>query len=283
MIGHISGVKVGQTFPNRRALHDANIHRGLMNGIAPQGASIVLSGGYIDDEDEGDVIIYTGEGGRDPNSGRQISDQSFTGGNYNLAHNASLGNPIRVTRGHQLHSPFAPPTQGYRYDGLYRIDEYWSEKGRDGFIVWRFRLIRLEGQPPIGKLESTVPIPSGSVQPPRSTATVSRVIRNTQIGNIAKELYDYKCQVCGNRLETPSGAYAESCHIKPLGKPHNGPDTLDNVLCLCPNCHVLFDMHALSIQNDLFIPETGNKLTLRSNHKINLDYIDYHRKLSRRN
>ncbi|MFC1953905.1 YDG/SRA domain-containing protein [Chloroflexota bacterium] len=97
--GSVPNIRVGQIFTNRRAaLHDADIHRGLMNGIAPQGASIVLSEGYIDDEDAGDVIIYTGEGGRDPNSGRQISNQSFTGGNYNLAHNASLGNPIRVTR-----------------------------------------------------------------------------------------------------------------------------------------------------------------------------------------
>ncbi|MFC1914889.1 YDG/SRA domain-containing protein [Chloroflexota bacterium] len=282
MIGHVLGVKVGQTFPDRKALHAANVHRGLMNGIAPQGASIVLSGGYIDDEDDGDEIKYTGEGGRNPNSGRQISDQSFTGGNYNLAHNASIGNPIRVIRGHQLHSPFAP-SKGYRYDGLYRIDNYWSEQGRDGFLVWRYRLIRIEEQPPIGNLESIPQIPLGSAQPPRSTAIVSRVIRSTQIGNTAKELYDYRCQICGTRLETPSGAYAESCHIKPLGKPHNGPDTLDNVLCLCPNCHALFDMHALTIQDDLFIPEIGHKLRLRSEHKLKQDYLSYHRTLSRRN
>ena len=66
MIGHIEGVRVGQTFANRRALHDANVHRGLMQGIAPDGSSIVLSGGYIDDEDEGEIIIYTGEGGETP-------------------------------------------------------------------------------------------------------------------------------------------------------------------------------------------------------------------------
>lgn len=283
MIGHIIGVKVGQTFPDRRALHDANVHRGLMRGIAPQGASIVLSGGYIDDEDNGDLIIYTGEGGRDPNSGRQISNQSFTGGNYNLAHNASIGNPIRVTRGHQLHSSFAP-SEGYRYDGLYIIEEYWSKQGGGGgFLVWQYRLSRIEGQPPIGDLEIFPTIPSGSDQPARSTAIVSRVIRNTQIGNTAKELYDYRCQVCNIRLETPSGAYAESCHIKPLGRPHNGSDTLDNVLCLCPNCHALFDMHALTIQDDYYIPEVGRKLTLRDEHTLEQGYLGYHRELRRRN
>jgi putative restriction endonuclease len=43
-----------------------------MSGIVPHGSSIVLSGGYVDDEDLGDMIIYTGEGGRDAATGRQI-------------------------------------------------------------------------------------------------------------------------------------------------------------------------------------------------------------------
>ena len=36
-----------------------------MRVIGKQGASLVLSGGYVDDEDLGDEIIYTGEGVRD--------------------------------------------------------------------------------------------------------------------------------------------------------------------------------------------------------------------------
>ncbi|WP_406603762.1 HNH endonuclease [Neolewinella aquimaris] len=27
----------------------------------------------------------------------------------------------------------------------------------------------------------------------------------------------------------------------PLGAPHNGPEDLSNLLCLCPNYHVKFD------------------------------------------
>ena len=65
MFGEIEGVTEGQIFESRRELHDANVHNGLMRGIGKQGASIVLSGGYVDDEDLGDEIIYTGEGGRD--------------------------------------------------------------------------------------------------------------------------------------------------------------------------------------------------------------------------
>jgi hypothetical protein len=39
MIGQIIGVKVGQVFDGRKALHNADLHRGLMRGIAPEGAS----------------------------------------------------------------------------------------------------------------------------------------------------------------------------------------------------------------------------------------------------
>ena len=56
MIGHIQGVRVGQIFPNRRALHDANVHRGLRQGIAHDGSSIVLASGYIDDQDKGESV-----------------------------------------------------------------------------------------------------------------------------------------------------------------------------------------------------------------------------------
>ena len=64
ILGAVPGIGVGKTFADRRALHDANVHRGLMRGIAPRGSSIVLSGGYVDDEDFGNLIIYTGEGGK---------------------------------------------------------------------------------------------------------------------------------------------------------------------------------------------------------------------------
>jgi predicted restriction endonuclease len=61
-----------------------------------------------------------------------------------------------------------------------------------------------------------------------------------------KRLYDNTCQICRTRLVTASGPYSEGAHIRPLGIPHNGPDTLENILCLCPNCHALFDGHALT-------------------------------------
>jgi putative restriction endonuclease len=109
-----------------------------MGGIAPHGSSIVLSGGYVDDEDLGDVIIYTGEGGRDPNTGRQIADQQLILGNRALAENHLNGIPIRVHRG-KAHVADMPEGFRYRYDGLYRVARYWQKPGQDGFKIWRFR------------------------------------------------------------------------------------------------------------------------------------------------
>jgi len=56
MISHIPGIRIGHVFLNRRALHDAGVHRGLRQGVASDGSSIVMPGRYIDDEDSGDVI-----------------------------------------------------------------------------------------------------------------------------------------------------------------------------------------------------------------------------------
>jgi putative restriction endonuclease len=47
-----------------------------------------------------------------------------------------------VIRGSDPGNPFAPQ-EGYRYDGLFRVEEYWRETGRSGFTVWRFRLRKL--------------------------------------------------------------------------------------------------------------------------------------------
>ncbi len=34
------------------------------------------------------------------------------------------------------HSKYAPE-EGCRYDGIYKLVRYWTEKGRSGFYVWR--------------------------------------------------------------------------------------------------------------------------------------------------
>src|SRR3954447_5679733 len=137
-IGALPNISIGQLFNSRRELYDAGVHRTLQAGIVGRfnkGAeSIVLSGGYVDDEDYGEIIIYTGFGGRDPGSSRQVADQAFTDQNQALVTSALQGLPLRVVRGSGHRSPFSPRS-GFSYDGLFRVERYWQERGRDGFLV----------------------------------------------------------------------------------------------------------------------------------------------------
>jgi putative restriction endonuclease len=285
IVGEIPDIRPGTFFRDRQELHDQKLHRGLMRGIAPHGSSIVLSGGYVDDEDLGNVIIYTGEGGRDSDTGRQIADQRFDAGNKALAENHLNGVPVRVHRG-KAHVPDMPAGYRYRYDGLYRVARYWEERGRDGFKIWRFRFERL----PSSEFEalpddlprdnfSNVEMPSGKEIPLKRQFTVTRTVRSTAVGEWVKRLHDFTCQICGSRLVTMAGPYAEACHIKPLGRPHNGPDKPENILCLCPNCHVLFDELALSINDDFSIEGRNSFLRPDPRHPISLEILRDHRRM----
>jgi len=77
-------------------------------------------------------------------------------------------------------------------------------------------------------------------------------------------------------LESLAGPYAEAAHIRPLGDPHNGPDTPDNILCLCPNHHVLFD-HGVGIGEDLSLLGAEGRLTVHPSHNINEAHLRYRR------
>jgi putative restriction endonuclease len=258
------------------------VHRPLQHGIsgaAHEGAdSIVVSGGYEDDEDYGDLIVYTGAGGRDPASGKQITDQEFTGQNLALLRSEAEGLPVRVIRGTGGEPTFSPPS-GYRYDGLYRVEDAWLEVGRSGYQVCRYRLVRLaeDGTP--------VPVDPGVLPQgpaPRAESTVQRLVRNTAVSRRVKKLHSYTCQVCGVRIHIPSGAYAEGAHIRPLGRPHDGPDVEGNVLCLCPNDHVRLEHGAITIADDLSILETASgtrlgRLRTTPRHQPDPAHLAYHR------
>ena len=275
MIGEIPGVQIGQMFESRRNLHDAGVHRGLQQGIGAAGESIVLAGGYVDDIDENAIITYTGEGGRDPNTGRQIADQTLTRGNLALMKNYQEGNPIRVCRGYTLDSPYAPST-GYRYDGLYRIENCFLETGIDGFKVWRYRLVRIS-ESEIIHPDQVPTVPAGRQQPERSAVYVTRIIRNSEVGNYIKTLYNHTCQISGDRLDAPNGPYAEACHIRPVGRPHDGPDIVQNILCLSPNMHVLFDLGAITLSDDFRVIGKDVQLQINPSHNLSLECIRYHR------
>lgn len=157
LFGEIKGYPEGSLFASRDELNKTGVHlqiRAGISGAAEEGAeSIVLSGGYEDDDD-GDLIIYTGHGGRDQTTGKQVADQKFERGNKALASNKAFGLPVRVIRGATLESPYAPKA-GYRYDGLYYVEDLWNDTGRPGYKVWRYILRKQNGKEP-GKEGSVI-------------------------------------------------------------------------------------------------------------------------------
>ncbi|KAF8071678.1 PUA-like domain-containing protein [Lyophyllum atratum] len=156
--GEIPGYPVGSKFPNRDALSAAGVHAPLRAGIhgaAEYGAySVVMSHGYEDDEDQGEIFIYTGEGGRVAKVSRmdklrgkeswdteQSKDQEFTRGNLSLKVSCANGKPVRVVRGApqkgKMGSKYSP-AEGYRYDGLYQVMKVSREMGKMGYMTCRF-------------------------------------------------------------------------------------------------------------------------------------------------
>ena len=274
LFGAIPGITEGAPFASRLDLRNAKIHPPLQAGISGSGSegadSIVLSGGYEDDHDEGNVIVYTGEGGRDPATGKQVAHQQLVRGNLALALNHRDGLPVRVTRGNRHRSPHSP-NEGYQYAGLYRVEDHWHELGRSGFRIWRYRLVKIDTTE-ANPAEAADPVPAA-----RRSTIVQRLIRETAMARTVKALYDYRCQVCGTRLDTTEGPYAEAAHIRPLGRPHDGPDVLSNLLCLCPNHHVLFDHGGLAIHDDFTLLGHPGRLHVHTKHPIDLAHVQYHR------
>uniref|UniRef100_A0A8I7B6H0 Histone-lysine N-methyltransferase n=1 Tax=Hordeum vulgare subsp. vulgare TaxID=112509 RepID=A0A8I7B6H0_HORVV len=131
-VGPVPGVFVGDVFNNRAELIVVGLHSATQAGIGyvpashlseghPVATSIVSSGAYLDDHDNGDVLLYTGSGGRPRNGGDHYSDQEFQRGNLALAYRLQL----------QVESSTYGP-------------------GKSGREVCQFKLVRLPGQDALG-------------------------------------------------------------------------------------------------------------------------------------
>jgi len=282
IFGHIEGVSVGQIFSSRKELGDAGVHAPTMSGIwgrEKEGScSIVLSGGYEDDIDKLNYILYTGQGGQDAPGGKQVKDQDFTRGNQGLVLSKEYGLPVRVTRGFQVKHG---PDNGYRYDGIYYVTGYERIKGKSGFYVCRFNL---ESEKPLKQIEADLKglLAANYDSPSRTEVTFKKLKRDIKLSENIKKIYEYKCQICDVYLQTPNGAIAIGAHIKALGEPHNGPDLLENMLCLCPNHHDQFDALSFYIEpsNMEIIGLEGfqnKRLFCHPKHSIETNFLEYHK------
>ncbi|KAG9289816.1 hypothetical protein G9A89_015396 [Geosiphon pyriformis] len=219
-VGKIPGIPVGSSWLYRINCSEAGVHRPHVAGIAgssQQGAvSLVLSGGYPEDVDNGEEFTYTGAGGRDLSGNKrtneQSKDQELKLTNLALARtcNASINEktgakakdwrksqPIRVVRGHGLnkHNPKYAPKEGCRYDGLYKLVEYWREKGKNKFYVWRYRMRRdddepapwtLEGKARVKKLGLEMYVPEDKKEKGSKTSTKRKDLKADSSDELAE-------------------------------------------------------------------------------------------------
>ena len=143
--GEVHGFGCGSGWDSRADCANDLVHRAWVAGIVgtPDAGcySIVLNGGYADDVDHGELLTYTGSGGRslkgtkcnpkNLRTGPATHDQTLEGteGRFNasLYKSFETGEPVRVIRGYKLDSRWAPlgidfgGEVNYRYDGLYKV------------------------------------------------------------------------------------------------------------------------------------------------------------------
>ncbi|KAL6871454.1 hypothetical protein ACP4OV_014283 [Aristida adscensionis] len=165
IVGPIPGISVGDAFFYRMELCVLGLHGQVQAGIdyvtagqsasgEPIATSIIVSGGYEDDDDHGDILVYTGHGGRDPNLHKHCVDQKLEGGNLALERSMAYGIEIRVIRA--VKSRRSPVGKVYFYDGLYKVVDYWMDRGKSGFGVYKYKMLRIEGQEPMGTVNYRV-------------------------------------------------------------------------------------------------------------------------------
>lgn len=75
----------------------------------------------------------------------------------------------------------------------------------------------------------------GNQFPERKLQETYRILRDTKLARQIKLLNYHRCQLCDNLIVLTDGKnYSEAHHIKPLGRPHYGPDIAGNIIVLCP-------------------------------------------------
>jgi E3 ubiquitin-protein ligase UHRF1 len=157
--------RVGAGWNDRLHCRQWGAHFPHVAGIAGQSGvgaqSVVLSGGYEDDMDEGEWFLYTGSGGRDLSGNKRVSnvqsfDQAFDKMNEALRVSCERGLPVRVVRSaKEKRSAYAPPPpeEGVvsgpplRYDGIYMVTRAYRKPGAQGKLVCRYLFVRCDNEP----------------------------------------------------------------------------------------------------------------------------------------
>ncbi|GAU44705.1 hypothetical protein TSUD_24680 [Trifolium subterraneum] len=155
IIGTIPGVCIGDIFVHRTELAIVGLHgqqeadidylpSSMSSKGEPIATSVIVSGGYENDDDQGAFIIYSGHGGEDKNS-RQVFHQKLEGGNLAMERSMHYGIEVRVIHSVQYEGTSSVFHKVYFYDGLYKIVKSWIDD-KSGFDVYKFKLRRIDNQ-----------------------------------------------------------------------------------------------------------------------------------------
>ncbi|KAI3756571.1 hypothetical protein L1987_56392 [Smallanthus sonchifolius] len=160
--GPVPGVEVGDEFQYRVELALVGIHRPFQGGIdyVKKGkdfyaVSVVASGGYANEVDKPDCLMYSGSGGIGKD--KSYENQKLERGNLALNNNIERKYPVRVVRGDKVKPTESSDskTKTYIYDGLYTVESCSQVTGPKGNMVYNFELKRVPGQPQLAIREVT--------------------------------------------------------------------------------------------------------------------------------
>lgn len=148
IFGH-NGLIPGDWFPRMVIARFKGAHSDEMRGISgdsERGAfSIVVSGQYDEDLDEGDVLYYSGEAADKNENPHEVIGRAT---NDSLVESCANQQPVRVLRSAskgERHRHYSPAC-GIRYDGLYTVVAVQNRHNGKGGLYQRFKLRRLGGQ-----------------------------------------------------------------------------------------------------------------------------------------
>lgn len=215
--------------------------------------------GLYDDKWYGNVLHYTGMG--------KSGDQ-----NINFMQNRTLAES--KSNGVDVHLFEVLKPGEYKYMGqIELIEQPYQEvqKGEDNVLrkVWMFPVRAIAGEMLINEKElfeyeerkqrqaQRLSISelkqrakdSQSIKVSVRTVKSSTYIRDPYISEFAKRQANGKCQLCKEKAPFTNNnnkPYLETHHIEWLSK--GGPDTIENTVALCPNCHR--KMHILKLETD---------------------------------
>lgn len=96
--------------------------------------------------------------------------------------------------------------------------------------------------------------------------------------------YDHTCMLCGDRRRcSPTEGFAELHYLLPTEAPHDGPETPENAVVVCPNHRadlehglVRIDPRTLTVRHAYEASTSGRTLSLDDDHDLGREYLAYH-------